>query len=96
MDYGTFIDANLLGALLTAREVERQATIDNEYQRLLNERRQSDVTGRWKGFDDQGFGKVEYRGEIYHCVVLAHTCRQFNAPVNLRRTNAAIRWLAVT
>lgn len=86
MNYGTYLDANAIGALLTTRELERQTQIDNEYQRLLSERRQSDVTGRWKGFDDEGFGRVEYMGEIYTCVVLAHTCRQRNARVNLRRT----------
>ena len=81
-----YADDNFLGALLTTQEVERQSNIDNEYQRQLQERRRSDVTGRWKGFTDDGYGKVEYRGKTYICVVLAATCKQKNAQVNMRRT----------
>ena len=49
-------------------------------------RKRTDVTGRWMGYSADGYGLVEYRGEIFKAKILANTCRQKYALVNLRRT----------
>ena len=77
---------NLLGLL---NDFQQAARIDNLDRRLANdleERRRSDVTGRWKGFDSEGYGRVEYLGEEYKCVILSNKCKQRDGLVNLRRT----------
>lgn len=53
---------------------------------IIREEKKVDVTGYWKGYNDQGQGLVEYRGKVYICKVLARRCRRYGSKVNLRRT----------
>lgn len=69
------------------QEMARTESVDRSLLDDLDERRRTDVTGRWKGFDSEGYGMVEYNGKIYSAVILSNTCKQKNALVNLRRTS---------
>ena len=72
--------------LLVFQDAARTAEISNTLERWRDDRKRTDVTGRWKGWAPNGKGRVEYRGTIYECEVLASTVKQKDAIVNLRRT----------
>lgn len=73
--------------LLVFQDAARTAEISNTLEKWRDDRKRTDVTGRWKGWAKNGMGKVEYRGTIYQCNVLARTCVQMDAKVNMRRTD---------
>ena len=72
--------------LLVFQDAVRTAEIANTMEKWRDDRKRTDVTGRWKGWDKAGRGLVEYRGKIYHCEVLAAKVIPLDRPVNLRRT----------
>ncbi len=80
------IDGGLLGALKLTQDLARFEMHENAKEASINERKRIDVTGVWLGFDVDGMGLVRYDGKVYKCEVLAYTCRQKFAKVNLRRT----------
>ena len=80
------IQGDLLGALSLFQQLARTEVLSQERQDAVDERKRVDVTGRWKGFNSAGQGKVEYKGRIYLCDVLSYSCKQKDALVNLRRT----------
>lgn len=77
---------NLLALLTDFQQASRISELDSRLAEELKEKRRADVTGRWKGYDSQGYGLVEYQGEIYKCVILSNKCKQRDGLVNLRRT----------
>lgn len=76
----------LTDQLLIFQDAQRTAEIANTLEKWRDDRKRTDVTGRWKGWAPNGMGRVEYRGVIYPCKVIARTCKQIDANVNLRRT----------
>jgi hypothetical protein len=76
----------LLPLLNDFQAASRREALDQKLTQDLSDRRRTDVTGRWLGFDSEGFGRVEYRGTIYQCILLSNKCKQKFARVNLRRT----------
>jgi len=80
------IKGDLLGTLLTFQELARSEDIASAKEAALDERKRTDVTGRWWGYLPDGRGLVMYNGQMYEVEVLANTCKPKYAPVNLRRT----------
>ena len=80
------IDGNLLGALLSFQELARTEEIQTAKEAALDERKRTDVTGRWWGYTPDGAGQVMYNGKLYEVEIMSNTCRPKYAPVNLRRT----------
>lgn len=80
------IDGDLLGALLTFQELARSEEIANAKEAAVDERKRTDVTGRWWGYTPTGAGLVLYNGTIYEVEIMSSTCRPKYSPVNLRRT----------
>lgn len=78
--------SDLLQLLNDFQTSARVDALDQVLADDLVERRRTDVTGRWLGFDADGYGLVEYRGETYKCTLLSNKCKQKYASVNLRRT----------
>ena len=76
----------LQDALLVFQDAYRTQEIANTQEKWRDDRKRTDVTGRWKGYAPNGLGRVEYRGVVYECNVMASTCKQKDALVNLRRT----------
>lgn len=81
------MNSSLLSALLATQQVGRTEVITTLDRQARLNREQVDVTGRWMGYSANGNGLVEFMGRIYEARVLAPTCRQKYAPVNLRRTS---------
>lgn len=77
----------LLAEIELANSLARNDMLLNLREEIQREEKRVDVTGYWRGFDDEGRGLVEYRGRVYICIVLARTCKQYGARVNLRRTS---------
>lgn len=80
------IQADLLGALLNFQELVRTEEVVNAKEAALDERKRTDVTGRWWGYTADGSGLVLYNGQLYEAELLSNTCRPKYSPVNLRRT----------
>lgn len=76
----------LLRLLSDFQAASRQEALDQKLTEDLKEKRRTDVTGRWLGFDAEGYGRVEYLGKEYKCTLLSNKCKQKHALVNLRRT----------
>jgi hypothetical protein len=72
--------------LLVFQDAQRMQEVSNTMEKWRDDRKRTDVTGRWKGWDNDGLGKVEYRGKIYYCNVLSAKTIPADTPVNLRRT----------
>lgn len=82
-------DGKLLASLTDFQNLLRneQAALAKENEKRRT--KQTDVTGRWLGFDESGYGLVEFDGRIFVCLVMSSTCKQKYAKVNLRRTRTA-------
>ena len=80
------IDGDLLGGLLTFQELARIEEVATAKEAALDERKRTDVTGRWWGYTPSGSGLVLYAGEFYEVELLSNTCRPKYSQVNLRRT----------
>lgn len=76
----------LLLELQLNSKLAREDMLLNLRDKITREKDMVDVTGYWRGYNDQGLGLVEYRGRTYVCNVLARKVKQFGAKVNLRRT----------
>lgn len=87
--------ANLLGDVELLREIARADLLSLMAEKQKNQRKRSDVTGHWDGYNADGGGRVIYMGKVYSCRVLASTCKQKGGLVNLRRTAAGnfVDWL---
>ena len=68
------------------QSLARDQTVAAFEKKQIDDKKKRDVTGRWMGFNPDGTGRVEYLGKIYNAKVLAATCKQKYAKVNLRRT----------
>lgn len=80
------VEGDLLGALLSFQALARTEELAGAKEAALDERKRTDVTGRWWGYTPEGSGLVMYQGQLYEVEVLSNTCRPKYAPVNLRRT----------
>lgn len=78
--------SELLVEIELSNQLARNDMLLNLREKIQREEKLVDVTGYWRGFNDEGMGLVEYRGRVYVCSVLARKCKQFGARVNLRRT----------
>ena len=78
--------AKLMQELLVFQDLARVDAVTAEVERWRDDRRRTDVTARWKGYNDRGMGLAEYNGRIYEGKVLANKCKQKDGIVNLRRT----------
>lgn len=72
--------------LLVFQDAQRMQEVSNTMEKWRDDRKRTDVTGRWKGWAKNGLGKVEYRGKIFFCTVLSAKTIPADTPVNLRRT----------
>lgn len=79
----------LLAGLTEFQFLLRNEQITQAREDAKKKATETDVTGRWLGYDKNGMGKVEYDGRIYLCNVISNTCKQKYAKVNLRRTKTA-------
>ncbi len=79
----------MLAGLVTFQNLIRNEQTAAAKEELKKRKNQTDVTGRWLGFNTEGKGLVEFEGRIYVCVVISSKCKQKYAKVNLRRTRTA-------
>jgi hypothetical protein len=78
--------ADLLGDVELLRAIARADLLGMIAEKQKNQRKRSDVTGHWDGYNADGSGRVIYMGKVYACRVLASTGKQKGGLVNLRRT----------
>lgn len=78
--------AKLMQELLVFQDLARVDAVTGEIERWRDDRKRTDVTARWKGYNKDGMGLAEYNGRIYEGKVIASKCKQKDAIVNLRRT----------
>ena len=78
--------ARLMQELLVFQDLARVETVTAEMERWRDDRKRTDVTARWKGYNKNGDGMVEYNGRIYEGKVISSKVKQRDGLVNLRRT----------
>lgn len=78
--------ADLLGDLQNFQSMVRSELLGTISKEEDQKASRTDVTGRWMGYSEDGYGLVEYLGDVYKCVLLSSTCRPKHSLVNLRRT----------
>lgn len=79
----------MLAGLVTFQSLLRDEQIASAKEEQKKRKNQTDVTGRWLGYNEDGLGLVEFESKIYVCVVISSKCKQKYAKVNLRRTRSA-------
>lgn len=84
----------LLAEINLTQDLARTDMLRNLRDEIEQEERRVDVTGFWRGYNDEGQGLVEYRGRVYVCTVLARRVKQAGAKCNLRRTSSGnfVNW----
>lgn len=79
--------ASELQRLIEEEAVTRRFShLERLHQDRLAEERLSDIAGYWRGYAEDGRGKVSWKGKIYLGEVIANTSIPVNTVVNLRRT----------
>ena len=76
----------LLTEMMFVADLQRSDLLQQVKEQKEEEKRNVDVTGYWRGYNEKGKGLVEYRGKTYTCTVLARKVKHYGAKVNLRRT----------